>query len=424
MVKKQMIAMLLAGGQGSRLGVLTQENAKPAVAFGGKYRIIDFPLSNCVNSGIDTVGVLTQYRPMQLNSHIGIGMPWDLDKHVGGVSILPPYEGSGSGEWYSGTANAIYQNIGYMDQFNPDYVLILSGDHIYKMDYEEMLARHIRTGAVGTIAVMPVPWEDAHRYGIMVADAEGRITEFEEKPQHPRSNLASMGIYIFDYKVMRKALKDLSNVPNCDFGKHIIPHLHRETHNLFTFEFNSYWRDVGTLKTYWETNMELTDLVPDFNLYEEFWQIYTSAQARPPVYLAENATASRSIIGDGSEIYGKVVHSVLGSDVKIGEGATVKDSILMNGVVVEEGAVVRKAILAENTVVGKNARLGEGNFEPSHLDTKVYDTDLVVVGENSVIPAGVSIGKNTAISGKTKAEDYINGSLPSGGYLIKKGGRK
>ncbi len=422
MVKKEMNAMLLAGGQGSRLGVLTQKIAKPAVAFGGKYCIIDFPLSNCVNSDVDTVGVLTQYQPLQLNTHIGIGIPWDLDKQVGGVTILPPYEKSGDSEWYTGTANAIYQNLNFMDSYNPDYVLILSGDHIYKMDYGEMLERHKKTGAEATIAVMPVDREEAHRYGILVTDDTGKVTEFEEKPENPKSNLASMGIYIFNYRTLKKTLAELEDVPGCDFGKHVIPYLFRETDKVYAFEFNGYWKDVGTLTTYWETNMELTDLVPEFNLYEEFWQIYTSAESHAPAYLGANAQTSHAIIGDGSSIEGKVKRSVLGSGVTVGEGAQVIDSILMNGVVIEEGAVVRKAILADNARVGKNARLGEGNFEPSRLDTKVYNSNLVVVGAGSVIPEGVTVGKNTAISGVTVAEDYPEGVLPSGGYILKKEG--
>ena len=423
-MKKQMIAMLLAGGQGSRLGALTQGMAKPAVAFGGKYRIIDFPLSNCVNSGVDTVGVLTQYRPLQLNTHIGIGIPWDLDKQFGGVTILPPYEKTGDSEWYTGTANAIYQNIEFMDRYNPDYVLILSGDHIYKMDYEDMLARHVSAGAEATIAVMPVPWDEAPRYGIMITDGEGRITDFEEKPKNPRSNLASMGIYIFDYKTLKKELQELSDVPNCDFGMHVIPHIHRRGGRLYSYQFNSYWKDVGTLGTYWEANLELTDLVPDFNLYEEFWQIYTSAEAYPPAYVAEGGKAETSIIGDGSTIEGSVKHSVLGANVKVAPGAKVRDSVLMNGVVIGEGAVVRKAIIAENSVIGAGTRIGEGFFAASRLDPRVYNSDITVVGANSVIPENVTIGKNVAVIGQTTAEDYPGGVLESGDYIIKKkGGR-
>ena len=304
MIKKEMIAMLLAGGQGSRLGVLTAKVAKPAVAFGGKYRIIDFPLSNCINSGIDTVGVLTQYQPLRLNTHIGIGIPWDLDRNIGGVSILPPYEKSSNSEWYTGTANAIYQNLDYMETFNPDYVLILSGDHIYKMDYEVMLDFHKENHADVTIAAMPVPLKEASRFGIVITDDDNRITEFEEKPEHPRSNLASMGIYIFSWPVLRDALLKLSDQPGCDFGKHIIPYCHQNDKRLFAYEYNGYWKDVGTLSSYWEANMELIDIIPEFNLYEEFWKIYTNSDIIPPQYISDQSVIERSIIGDGAEIYG------------------------------------------------------------------------------------------------------------------------
>ena len=422
-MKKQMIAMLLAGGQGSRLGALTQGMAKPAVAFGGKYRIIDFPLSNCVNSGVDTVGVLTQYRPLQLNTHIGIGIPWDLDKQFGGVTILPPYEKTGDSEWYTGTANAIYQNMEFMEQYNPDYVLILSGDHIYKMDYEDMLNRHRQTGAEATIAVMPVPWEDASRYGIVVADETGHIREFEEKPANPRSNLASMGIYIFNFSSLKGALEELSHVPGCDFGMHVIPHLFRKNDNLYTYEFNSYWKDVGTLSTYWEANIELTDLVPEFNLYEEFWQIYTASEAYPPAFIAREGTVHSSVVGDGSLVEGTVIHSVLGANVQIGAGAVVKDSVLMNGVVIGAGAELDRAIVAEGTVIGANARVGTGSFAQSQLDPRVYNSDITVIGAGSAVPDGVTVGRNVAIIGKTEQSDYPDGNLPSGAYIIKKGVR-
>ena len=283
-----------------------------------------------------------------------------------------------------------------------------------------MLEQHKRSGAEATIAVMPVDWEEAHRYGIMVTDGNGKITEFEEKPANPKSNLASMGIYIFNYQTLRRALKELEHVPGCDFGMHVIPYVFRETDKVYSYEFNGYWKDVGTLTTYWETNMELTSLVPDFNLYEEFWQIYTSAESHAPAYLGADAQVTHSIVGDGSEIHGKVKRSVLGSNVIVGAGAKVIDSILMNGVVIEEGAVVRKAIIAENTVVGKNTRIGEGTFEQSRLDPKVYNSDLAVIGAGSVIPADVTIGKNTAISGVTGPEDYPEGNLISGGYILKK----
>ena len=297
-----MIAMLLAGGQGSRLGVLTAKVAKPAVAFGGKYRIIDFPLSNCINSGIDTVGVLTQYQPLRLNTHIGIGMPWDLDRNNGGVTILSPYERSAGSDWYSGTANAIYQNIDYIDTYNPEYVLILSGDHIYKMDYEVMLDYHKENNAAVTIACMPVPWEEAGRFGVVITDENGQINEFEEKPEKPRSNLASMGIYIFTWKVLREALIRMKDVPGCDFGKHILPDCLERGERLFAYEYNGYWKDVGTLGSYWEANMELIDIIPEFNLYEEFWKIYTKSDALPPLYVSEDEFIERSIVCGNSTI--------------------------------------------------------------------------------------------------------------------------
>ena len=423
MIKKEMIAMLLAGGQGSRLGVLTAKVAKPAVAFGGKYRIIDFPLSNCINSGIDTVGVLTQYQPLRLNTHIGIGIPWDLDRNIGGVSILPPYEKSSNSEGYTGTANAIYQNLDYMSTFNPDYVLILSGDHIYKMDYEVMLDYHKAHDADVTIAAMPVPMEEASRFGIVVADSDGRITEFQEKPPEPKSNLASMGIYIFSWPVLKKALMDLKDVPGCDFGKHIIPYCHEKDKRLFAYEYNGYWKDVGTLGSYWEANMELIDIIPEFNLYEEFWKIYTNSDIIPPQYIADTAIIDRSIIGDGAEIYGEVHNCVIGSGVTIGPGSVVRDSIIMKDVEIGAGCIIDKAIIAESVQISDNATLGTGADVPNKLKPNIYSFGLVTIGENSVIPEGVQIGKNTAISGVTVKEDYPGGVLESGETLIKAGER-
>ena len=421
-IKKEMIAMLLAGGQGSRLGVLTQKVAKPAVSFGGKYRIIDFPLSNCINSGVDTVGVLTQYQPLRLNTHIGIGIPWDLDRNVGGVTVLPPYEKSKGSDWYTGTANAIFQNLEYMESYNPDYVLILSGDHIYKMDYEVMLEYHKANNADVTIAAMPVPIEEASRFGILITDDNNRITEFEEKPANPRSNLASMGIYIFSWKVLKEALLKLSDEPGCDFGKHIIPHCHEQGQRIFAYEYNGYWKDVGTLSSYWEANMELIDIIPEFNLYEEYWRIYTKSDIIPPQYISADSRIERSIIGEGTEIYGEVINSVIGAGVTIGKGAIVRDSIVMRGSIVGEGSVLNKAIIAEDVTIGARAELGVGEYAPSTYDPKVYQSDLVTVGERSVIPDGVKVGKNTAISGITAAEDYPDGLLASGDYIMKAGG--
>ena len=423
-IKKEMIAMLLAGGQGSRLGVLTQKVAKPAVSFGGKYRIIDFPLSNCINSGVDTVGVLTQYQPLRLNTHIGIGIPWDLDRNVGGVTILPPYEKSKGSDWYTGTANAIFQNLEYMETYNPDYVLILSGDHIYKMDYEVMLENHKANNADVTIAAMPVPIEEASRFGIVITDEHNRITEFEEKPANPRSNLASMGIYIFSWPALKEALLALSEEPGCDFGKHVIPYCHGKGERIFAYEYNGYWKDVGTLGSYWEANMELIDIIPEFNLYEEYWKIYTRSDIIPPQYIAPEAVIERSIIGEGTEIYGEVHNSVIGAGVTIEAGAVVRDSIVMRNSVIGAGAKVDKAIVAEDTAIGAGAELGVGEYAPSTYDPKVYQFDLVTIGEHSVIPENVKIGKNTAISGVTVLEDYPDGLLASGDSIIKAGGMR
>ncbi|MDD3362019.1 MAG: glucose-1-phosphate adenylyltransferase [Hespellia sp.] len=423
MIKKEMIAMLLAGGQGSRLGVLTAKVAKPAVSFGGKYRIIDFPLSNCINSGVDTVGVLTQYQPLRLNTHIGIGIPWDLDRNVGGVTVLPPYEKSTNSEWYTGTANAIYQNLEYMETYNPDYVLILSGDHIYKMDYEVMLDEHKASNADVTIAVMPVPMEEASRFGIVVTDEEGRITEFQEKPENPSSNLASMGIYIFSWPVLKNALIKLSEQPNCDFGKHIIPYCFENNKNLQAYEFNGYWKDVGTLSSYWEANMELIDIIPEFNLYEEFWKIYTNSSNLPPQYISENSVIEKSIISNESEIYGDVHGSVLGAGVTVGKGTVIKDSIIMRDVTIGENCVINKAIIAEDSVIGNNVTLGIGSEVPNKEKPAIYAGGLVTIGENSVIPADIQVGVNTAISGVTTKEDYKDCVLASGETLIKAGER-
>lgn len=413
--------MLLAGGQGSRLGVLTSKVAKPAVAFGGKYRIIDFPLSNCINSGVDTVGVLTQYQPLRLNTHIGIGIPWDLDRNIGGVTVLPPYEKSSNSEWYTGTANAIYQNLEYMESYNPEYVLILSGDHIYKMDYEVMLDFHKANNAEVTIAVMPVPIEEASRFGIMIADENHRITEFEEKPEHPRSNLASMGIYIFNWKTLKEALIAMADQPALDFGKHVIPYCHEKGAPLYAYEFTGYWKDVGTLSSYWEANMELIDIVPEFNLYEEYWKIYTKSEIQPPDYIAGDSVVERSIIGEGSDIYGEIYNSVIGCGVTIGKGTVIRDSIIMNQTQIGEGCEINKAIIAENVVVGNQVRLGVGEETENDTAPHIYNHGLVTIGEKSVIPDGISVGKNSVISGVTAAADYEDSQLASGKTLIKAG---
>ena len=421
MIKKEMIAMLLAGGQGSRLGVLTAKLAKPAVAFGGKYKIIDFPLSNCINSGIDTVGVLTQYRPLRLNQHIGIGIPWDLDRNIGGVTVLPPYEKKGNSEWYTGTANAIYQNLEYMQYYNPDYVLILSGDHIYKMDYEMMLDHHKATKAAVTIATIEVPMEEASRFGVVITDEQGTIKEFEEKPEHPRSNKASMGIYIFNWEVLKEALITLSEQPGCDFGKHIIPYCHENGNKIVAYPFQGYWKDVGTLGSYWESNMELIDIIPEFNLYETFWKIYTKSDTLPAQYIASGSRVERSIIGEGSEIYGEVHNSVIGSGVIVEEGSVVRDSIIMNDTRIGKYVTINRSIIAEDCEISDGVILGAFDEVENKVAPHIYSYGLVTIGEGSYIPANVMIGKNTAISGITIPDDYKDNKLDSGETLIKAG---
>lgn len=359
-MKKECIAMLLAGGQGSRLYVLTGAMAKPAVPFGGKYRIIDFPLSNCSNSGIDTVGVLTQYRPLELNSYIGSGQPWDLDVSTGGVHILPPYMGSQGGTWYKGTANAIYQNIGFIDLYDPEYVVILSGDHIYKMDYSEMVARHKEAGAACTISVMEVPWAEASRFGIMSVDEEDMITEFAEKPKEPKSNLASMGIYVFSWQTLRRYLaEDEANLDSeNDFGKNIIPNMLGRGERMAAYRFSGYWKDVGTLESLWDANMDMLCPTSGLDLRDDSWPIYARSVNAPPAFVGHNAHMAHCAINRGSVIEGAVENSVLSPKVMVGEGARVSYSVLLPGTVVEPGAVVEYAILGEDCRIGRNCRVG------------------------------------------------------------------
>ena len=353
--------MLLAGGQGSRLYALTEKTAKPAVTFGGKYRIIDFPMSNCVNSGIFTVGVLTQYQPLVLNEYIGNGQPWDLDRMNGGVMVLPPYQGKNGADWYKGTANAIYQNLDFIKRYNPDYVLILSGDHIYKMDYNAMLQSHKNSGADCTIAVLEVPLSEASRFGIMVTDDTGRITEFQEKPKNPTSTKASMGIYIFNTKVLEKYLIDDENTPGSsnDFGKNIIPNMLGDGMKMYTFPFEGYWKDVGTISSLWEANMDLLGEKPEFNVHDKKWRIFSRNYAAPPHYVGEDGNVSDSIVSEGCEIYGTVEHSVLSGNVIVEKGAIVKDSVIMSGTVIKSGAVVNYSIIDSNSIVSENAKVGE-----------------------------------------------------------------
>ena len=371
--KKQCVAMLLAGGQGSRLGILTSDVAKPAIPYGGKYRIIDFPLSNCTNSGIDVVGVLTQYRPLLLNAYIGSGSPWDLDLAHGGVYVLPPYVTGKSGEWYSGTANAIYQNIQFIEQFNTDYVLILSGDHIYKMDDNKMLQFHIQNNADCTIAVREVPWEEASRFGIMNTNEDNSISEFEEKPAHPKSNKASMGVYIFTWEKLRQYLVADAEDPNSanDFGKNIIPKMLGDQQRMFAYDFKGYWKDVGTIESLWEANMDLLTLPMPIDLYDTKWRIYGRNPGLAPHFIAEGASVRNSLITEGCEVFGNVDHSVIFSGVTIREGATVKDSVVMPGAVIERGAQVRRAIISEDAVIGAGATVGEATGNIAVVGTGV-----------------------------------------------------
>ena len=389
--KKDCVVMLLAGGQGSRLYALTYKVAKPAVPFGGKYRIIDFPLSNCINSGLDTVGVLTQYQPLVLNEYIGNGFPWDLDRAYGGVSILPPYQGKTSSDWYKGTANAIYQNIEFINRYDPDYVLILSGDHIYKMDYAGMIAYHKLKEADCTIAVIDVPIEEASRFGIMSTNPDGSIYKFTEKPKNPDSTKASMGIYVFTKERLLKYLREDALEPTSanDFGKNIIPNMLAAGEKMYAYSFEGYWKDVGTISSLWEANMDMLGEKPLLNLNDENWRIYSRHENESPQHIGPNAEICNASITEGCEIYGKVVNSVIGTGVRIMEGAVVKDSVIMSGTTIGSGAVVEYAILDGDITVGENARVGK---------PKESSRGITVVGMGVKVPCGYVIGDDEMIT--------------------------
>jgi len=422
-IKKEIIALLLAGGQGSRLGILTKKDAKPAVLFGGKYRIIDFSLSNCINSGIDTVGVLTQYQPLKLNNHIGIGKPWDMDRMNGGVTILSPYMKESSADWYKGTANAISQNIDYVDKMAPKYVVVLSGDHIYKMDYSEMLAFHKKNNAEATISVIDVPYEEASRYGIMNTDETGRIVEFEEKPKNPKSTLASMGVYIFTWDVLRDYLiRDEQNRDSeHDFGKDIIPAMLADGRILWAYKFVGYWKDVGTIQAFWESNMDLVKRIPEFNLYDPGWKIYTPNPVKPPHYVGPTGSIKTSVIAEGCMIYGEVRNSVLFPGVMIAKGALVENSIIMSNSHVDEGCRLDNCIIGENARIGRNVVIGQGENIPNELKPGIYNSGITVVGEGAEIPDGSILGKNVMIDMYTKHEDFCCMEIPSGASIYKGG---
>lgn len=404
MNSKKCVAMLLAGGQGSRLGVLTSKIAKPAVPYGGKYRIIDFPLSNCANSGIDTVGILTQYKPLELNDYVGSGKPWDLDRSSGGVHILPPYQGQKGGNWYKGTANAIYQNIEFIARYNPEYVLVLSGDHIYKMDYSKMINEHIESGAACTIAVMEVTMEEASRFGIMNTKEDGTIYEFEEKPANPKSNLASMGIYVFGWKELKKYLTEDEANPDSsnDFGKNIIPAMLNAGELMRVYRFGDYWKDVGTVDSLWEANLDLLNPKIDLNLSDQNWRIYSRTTGMPPQYISEDAQVENSLITDGCEVEGNLDYSILFENVTVEKGALVEYSLVMPGAVIKKGAKVRYSIIAENTVIGENAEIGT---EPVASDTS--DWGITVIGDNLTVGKKAVVGPKKMITENVGEEENI-----------------
>lgn len=397
--KPECIAMLLAGGQGSRLGILTKNIAKPAVPYGGKYRIIDFPLSNCVNSGITTVGVLTQYQPLELNDYIGNGQAWDLDRANGGVHVLSPYQQIKGTEWYKGTANAIYQNINFIDRYDPEYVVILSGDHIYKMDYNKMLEYHKEKDAACTIAMLEVPWEEASRFGLMILNDDNSISEFEEKPKNPRSNKASMGVYVFTWSKLRQYLIDDENDPDSsnDFGKNVIPKMHADGEKMFAYLFDGYWKDVGTIDSLWEANLDLLNPKVDLDLSDQTWKIYAKTPASPPHYISANAKVQNSMISEGSKVYGDIDYSILFSDVTVEEGAEVKYSIVMPGTVIKKGAVVQYSIVAENAVIEAGAVVGKSPEDMENRD----DWGVAVVG------AGVNVGEGAVVAPKAQVDTDV-----------------
>ena len=396
--------MLLAGGQGSRLGVLTSKIAKPAVPYGGKYRIIDFPLSNCANSGIDTVGILTQYKPLELNDYVGSGKPWDLDRSNGGVHILPPYQGQKGGNWYKGTANAIYQNLEFISRYDPDNVLVLSGDHIYKMDYSKMINEHIESGAACTIAVLEVSLEEATRFGIMNTREDGTIYEFEEKPAKPKSTLASMGIYVFNWQKLKKYLTEDEANPNSsnDFGKDVIPAMLNAGELLRVHRFDDYWKDVGTVDSLWEANLDLLNPKIDLNLADQNWRIYSRTTGMPPQYISENAEVENSLITDGCEVEGKLDYSILFENVTVEKGASVEYSLVMPGAVIKKGAKVRYSIIAENTVIGENAEIGSVPEE-----TASAEWGITVIGDNLTVGKKATVGPKKMITENIGEEENI-----------------
>jgi len=410
------LALVLAGGRGTRLDILSEHRAKPSVPFAGKFRLIDFALSNCVNSGIYNVGVLTQYLPLSLNDHIGIGKPWDLDRRIGGVTILQPYTGK-QGGWYKGTAHAVYQNLSYIKSHNPKYVIVLSGDHVYKMNYDEMITQHIEKGADLTIATQRVAWEDAHQFGILEPNDNMQIVDFIEKPEEPKSNLASMGIYVFTADVLIEKLKAFCNQENSDFGHHIIPEM-IDNNNVFAYEYGGYWRDVGTLKALWEANLALTEPLPELNLYDSNWNLHTRSEEKPPVKFGAKGQAIKSLVSNGCIINGVVENSVLSPGVVIEEGAVVRDSVILNNTVVKKSSIVCKCIIDKDTVIGVNSHVGFGSdMTPNDEKPDLLENGLNVIGKGVRIPDNTQIGRNCRILPAVVEEDFTDKNIPSGSTI-------
>ncbi len=407
MKSTECVAMILAGGQGSRLGVLTKDVAKPAVPFGGKYRIVDFTLSNCLHSGFNTVGVLTQYQPLELNTYIGSGNPWDLNRNSGGVFVLPPYQSADSGEWYKGTANAIYQNIKFIDNFNPKYVVILSGDHIYKMDYSKMLKYHKKKNADATIAVIEVPWEEASRFGIMTANDEGEIVEFAEKPEKPNSNLASMGVYVFTWEILKRYLQDDERDPESanDFGKNIIPTMLGNGEKMFAYGFDGYWKDVGTVQSLWEANMDLLAEPPVFDLHDKDWGIFSRNPVKPPHYIAKGAVIKNSCVTEGCSVFGTVNHSILFEGVSVGKGAIVEDSIVFPGTVIKENAHIKKCVVGEKSVICENCVIGDESVCSNQYESKYCSGGITLIGGGIEIAKGTHIGAEAMVTESVKGDE-------------------
>jgi len=411
------VALILAGGQGTRLGVLTEKIPKPAVQFGGKYRIIDFTLSNCVNSGIYRVGVLTQYRPHLLNKHIGIGKPWDLDRKGGGVTILQPYSTLTESVWYKGTADAVYQNIEFVDEYNPEYVVVLSGDHIYSMDYSEFVYYHVSKGALATIACMEVPISEAYRFGIMVTDIDYKIVDFQEKPKQPKSNLASLGIYVFNWDFIKQVLIEdaKDETSEHDFGKNVIPKI-LSTERVYAFPFEGYWQDVGTIMSYWETNLELVRPISPFNIHDPNWRIYTRSEEMQPAYISPSGEVRNSIISEGCEIYGLVENSIISQGVIIGQNTVVRNSVIMTKVEIGDNVIIEDAIIAENTIIKNGCKIGLGEYAESKYDKKVYNSHITVIGMDSIVEDDCEFGKNVVIGNDKVIPKGTK--IESGGYFM------